>query len=120
MLQIEETHEPRAARSNRVRATPRARVRAARSDTPPPPKATRPQRPRRPASADTDRGLSLLFSFVGAASIMVADVVVMGAVEQSWVLIPGFAVLLLTTAIVFVGIMRLLADDGKDTTPDAR
>jgi hypothetical protein len=73
-----------------------------------------------PRPATADRGLGLLLSFVGALVVMVADVVIMGAVEQSWILIPGFAVLLLTTAIVFVGIMRLLADDGEDATPDAR
>jgi hypothetical protein len=66
----------------------------------------------RPAPPDTDRGLGLLFSFVGALSVMVADVVVIGAVAESWILIPGFAVLLLMAAIVFAGIMRLLADGG--------
>jgi hypothetical protein len=69
---------------------------------------------------DVDRGLSLLFSFVGAIVVMVGGVVVMGAVEQPWILIPGFAVLLLATATVFAAIMRLLADDGEDATADAR
>jgi hypothetical protein len=64
-----------------------------------------------------DRGIGLLLSFVGALSVMVADVIVIGAIDRSWILIPGFAVLLITAAIVFAGIMRLLAD-GED--PDAR
>jgi hypothetical protein len=44
---------------------------------------------------------------------MVGDVLVIGAVEESWVLIPGFLVLLLMTVIVFDRIMRLLADSGE-------
>ena len=93
MLLIEETHQPAAA----VQPHPSGA-------TPLP---------------DSDRGLGLLFSFVGALSVMVADVLVIGAVEESWILVPGFAVLLLVTAIVFVAIMRLLADDGEGA-PDAR
>jgi len=81
-------------------------------DAQPAPQAHDPHDPR-PAPADRDRGLGLLYSFVGAATIMVGDVVVVGAVEQSWVLIPGFAVLLAMTLIVFRGIMRLLADGGE-------
>jgi hypothetical protein len=62
---------------------------------------------------DADRGLSLLLTFVGALAVMVADVLVIGAVEESWVLIPGFIVLVLLTLIVFSVIMRLLADSGE-------
>jgi hypothetical protein len=69
----------------------------------------------RPASPDTDRGIGLLLSFVVGLSIMVADVVIVGAVGESWILIPGFLVLLLTAAIVFAGIMRLLADGAEDS-----
>jgi hypothetical protein len=67
-----------------------------------------------------DRGIRLLLSFTGALLVMVADVILIGAVDRSWILIPGFAVLLVMTVIVFVAIMRLLADKGEDTTPDAR
>jgi hypothetical protein len=74
--------------------------------------------PSHAASPDRDRGMSLLLSFVVAVSVMVADVVVIGAVGQSWVLIPGFAVLLLMATIIFRSIMRLLAD-GEVTGPDA-
>src|SRR3954452_6264796 len=67
-----------------------------------------------------DRGIGLLLSFTGALSVMVADVVLIGAVDRSWILIPGFAVLLVMAVIVFAAIMRLLADNGEDTSPDAR
>jgi hypothetical protein len=80
---------------------------------PPPP--VLPETPRGP-----DRGIGLLLSFTGALSVMVADVIVVGAVDRSWILIPGFAVLLLMVEIVFAAIMRLLADSGEDTSPDAR
>jgi hypothetical protein len=69
---------------------------------------------------DPDRGLGLLMAFVGALAVMVADVVLIGTVEESWILIPGYAVLLLVTAIVFAEIMHLLADGGEDTADDAR
>lgn len=75
--------------------------------------------PRGRSPRDPDRGLGLLMSFVVAATIMVADVIVIAAVEQSWILIPGFVVLLITTAIVFVGIVRLLADGGEDAAHHA-
>ena len=70
---------------------------------------------RRPVSPDRDRGLGLLMSFAGASSVIVADVVVINVVDRSWILVPGFAVLVLMTAIVFAGIMRLLADGGEDS-----
>jgi hypothetical protein len=85
----------------------------------PPVRAPRPT-DSRAAPSDPDRGIGLLLSFTGALSVMVADVLVIGAVEQSWILIPGFAVLLLATAIVFRRIMRLLADGGGEATRDAR
>src|SRR5947209_12399933 len=74
-------------------------------------RAAAPEAPREaPASEDVDRGIGLLLRFGGGAAVMVADVVVVGVVDRSWILIPAFAVLLLTTAVVFAGIMRLLAD----------
>jgi hypothetical protein len=72
-----------------------------------------------PDLLDPDGGIGLLMAFFGAICVMVADVALIGAVEQSWILIPGFAVLLLMTAIVFVAIMRLLADGAEDTAHDA-
>jgi hypothetical protein len=61
-----------------------------------------------------DRGVGLLLRFTGGISVMVADVVVVGAVDRSWVLIPGFAVLLITTAVIFTAIMRLLQDGAEE------
>src|SRR4051812_37174727 len=97
-----------------LRAAPPAPVRAAKPAHP-----TLPNQPA-PAPPDSDRGLSLLMSFVGALAVMVGDVVVIGAVEESWVLIPGFAVLVLMAGIVFTVIMRLLADSDENASPDAR
>ena len=71
------------------------------------------------ARPEPDRGIGLLLSFVGALSVMVADVVIVGAVDRSWILIPGFAVLLVMSVIVFRAIMRLLADNGEEAAPDA-
>jgi hypothetical protein len=73
-----------------------------------------------PEEREPDRGLPLLLSFVGALAVIVADVVVIGAVDESWILIPGFVVLLLMTVIVFTMIMRLLADSGEKAAGDER
>jgi hypothetical protein len=64
-----------------------------------------------------DRGISLLLAFTGATTVMVGDVVVVGAVGQSWILIPGVLVLLSMAAIVFAAIMRLLADGDTPDSP---
>jgi hypothetical protein len=77
------------------------------------------ERPARARKPDPDRGLGLLMSFVGALSVMVAVVLLVGAVEEPWILIPGFVVLLVMTAVVFAEIMHLLAD-GEDRAHDAR
>ena len=66
-----------------------------------------------PEPAPVDRGLGLLFRFVAGIAVMVADVLAVGAIGRSWVLIPAFAVLLVTTAVVFAGIMRLLSDGAE-------
>jgi hypothetical protein len=77
-------------------------------------RAAAPEAPREAgASENVDRGIGLLLRFLGGISVMVGDVVVVGAIDRSWVLIPAFAVLLLTTAVVFAGIMRLLADGAE-------
>jgi hypothetical protein len=96
-----EQHQPRATH---LRAVPPASTRAPEHAS-----AALPN----PAQPDPDRGLSLLMSFVGAVAVMVADVVVIGAVAESWILIPGFAVLAAMTVIVFSVIMRLLGDSGE-------
>jgi hypothetical protein len=102
--QLDQSHRPSAARH--LRAVPLA-------STPAP-------KPARAARPDPDRGLSLLFSFVGAVAVMVGDVLVIDAVDESWILVPGFVVLVLMTVIVFSVIMHLLADSGEGTTRDAR
>ena len=66
-----------------------------------------------PAAKDVDRGIGLLFRFSGGAAVIVADVIVVSAIDRSWILAPAFAVLLLTTFVVFAGIMRLLADGAE-------
>jgi hypothetical protein len=102
--QLEHSHRPRA--TPHLRAVPLAP-----SSGPTESRSTPP---------DADRGSSLLLTFTGAVAVMVADVVVIGAVEESWILIPGFIVLVLVTVIVFTVTMRLLADSGEKATPDAR
>ena len=71
-------------------------------------------RPSAQAFEYADRGIGLLLRFTGGISVMVADVVVIGAVGRFWVLIPGFAVLLITAAVIFTGIMRLLQDGAEE------
>jgi hypothetical protein len=83
------------------------------------PSSVQPEKPR-PDAPDPDRGLSLLLAFTAALGVMVADVLLIGAVEESWILVPGFVVLLLMTVIVFSMIMRLLADNGDKATSDER
>jgi hypothetical protein len=87
---------------------------------PPPPSAAEPRRAatseataEADAFDDVDRGIGLLLRFLAGISVMVADVVIVAAVDRSWVLIPAFAVLLLTAVVVFTGIMRLLADGAE-------
>jgi hypothetical protein len=118
--QLERLHTPVAApQHRRPRAAPLPAAPGPRSAAHVAPPASRPEEPRA-ALPGRDRGLGLLMAFTGAVSVMVADVVLVGAVAQSWILIPGFAVLLLMTAIVFAEIMRLLADGGEEAVRDAR
>jgi hypothetical protein len=58
------------------------------------------------------RGLHLIFSMGGAALLIVVDVAVMALVAETWVLIPGVVVLLVTALLVFGDIARVLRDDG--------
>ena len=58
------------------------------------------------------RGLHLIFSMGGAALLIVVDVAVMALVAETWVLVPGVIVLLLTALLVFGDIARVLRDDG--------
>ena len=66
--------------------------------------------PRQATPATGDRGIGLLLRFTGGISVMVADVIVVGAVGRFWVLAPAFAVLLITTVVIFTAILRLLRE----------
>jgi hypothetical protein len=111
--------EHRQPRAVHLREAPSPPLRATKHASAVLPSSAQPEKPP-PDVPGPDRGLSLLFAFTGALAVMVADVLVIGAVGESWILIPGFAVLLLMTAIVFTMIMRLLADSGEKANPDAR
>jgi hypothetical protein len=111
--------EHRQPRAIHLREAPWAPIRAPKHASNALPNSGQPEKPA-PDVPDPDRGPSLLLTFTGALAVMVADVVVIGAVEESWVLIPGFIVLVLVTVIVFIVTMRLLADSGEKATPDAR
>jgi hypothetical protein len=72
-----------------------------------PPKSLQPGHP---ASADSDRGLGVLFRFVIATSIAVAVVMLAVAVDRMWILVPAMAVHLSVTFVVLKGIFNLLKD----------
>ena len=67
-----------------------------------------------PAVADRSSGVLLLP--LGAVLVMVADVIVVGAVGRLWILIPAIAVDLVVILTLTVIIWRLLGDDGEDVT----
>jgi hypothetical protein len=56
-------------------------------------------------------GEFLLLVFFGATILMVVAVVLVGAVGQSWVLVPVMLVDLTATFLVLASIVRLLGDD---------
>jgi hypothetical protein len=70
--------------------------------------------PASPAVADRSSGVLLLP--LGAVLVMVADVIVVGAVGRLWILIPAIAVDLLVILTLTVAIWRLLGDAGEDVT----
>jgi hypothetical protein len=77
--------------------------------------------PTSPAVADRSSGVLLLP--LGAVIVMVADVIVVGAVGRLWILLPAIAIDLLVSLTLTVAILRLLGDDGEDVTttmPDER
>lgn len=53
-----------------------------------------------------------MFVFFAATTIMVVAVVLVGAVEQWWVLVPVMLVDFVVTFAVIASIVRLLGDDG--------
>jgi hypothetical protein len=75
------------------------------------------------SAAVADRSSGVLLLPLVAILVMVADVIVVGAVGRLWILIPAIAVDLLVILTLAVAILRLLGDDGEDVTttmPDER
>jgi len=75
------------------------------------------------SAAVADRFSGVLLLPLGAVLVMVADVIVVGAVGRLWILIPAIAFDLLVILTLTVAILRLLGDDGGDvptTMPDER
>ena len=66
--------------------------------------------PSAPAPLGPDRGLGLLYRFVGATALVVAALLVVNAVGHSWILVPAMALHLLVTYVVIAAIARLLKD----------
>lgn len=64
-------------------------------------------------SASGDQGDSALVVFVAAILLVVAAVVVAGAVDRLWVLVPAMVVDFAVTFGVVLTINRLLGDDGE-------
>jgi hypothetical protein len=67
---------------------------------------------RRGPPPQADRGLTLLIVFTASALLVVALVVVAGAVGQLWVLAPIMVVDFAVTAAVLVTVAKLLEDAG--------
>lgn len=123
-------HHPRSAeidlkrRANRRGAWANERLspRALRSRTDPNCQAQQ-ERGASASAAVADRSSAVLLLPLGAVLVMVADVIVVGAVGRLWILIPAIAVDLLVILTLTVAILRLLGDDGEDvptTTLDER
>ena len=75
--------------------------------------------PAAPERLGPDRGLGLLYRFVGATALVVAVVLIVAAVGQLWILIPAMAVHLFVTYLVLDDIARLLKDgDDADSTQE--
>lgn len=66
--------------------------------------------PGAPTPLGPDRGLGLLYRFVGATALVVAALLVVNAVGRSWVLAPAIALHLVLTYVVIAAIARLLKD----------
>jgi len=117
----------RHPRSAEIDPKRRANRRGAWSNRPLSPRAPKCQaQQERGASASAavaDRSSGVLLLPLGAVLVMVADVIVVGAVGRLWILIPAIAVDLLVILTLTVAILRLLGDDGEDvptTMPDER
>jgi hypothetical protein len=71
-----------------------------------------PVQPKPASPLERDRGTRLLLIFFGATLVMVVAVVLVGVVDQTWVLVPVMLIDLLVTFAVVAAIMGLLDDDG--------
>lgn len=76
--------------------------------------APAPSTPSRPEPLGPDRGLGLLYRFLAATAVVVAALLVVEAVGESWVLVPAMAIHLFVTYVVISAIARLMEDgDGE-------
>jgi hypothetical protein len=86
-------------------------VAPARSGAPP---TTVPMNERRsPGAGGLSRGDQLLLVFFVATMIMVVAVVLVGAVDQMWVLVPVMLVDLIVTSALIATLVRLIGDDDR-------
>jgi hypothetical protein len=115
-LHAETLRPPVDHRPRRAPATPRPRrpdATAAGWDAP----ATRPPDEQATAGreppAQADRGLMLLIIFTASALLVVALVVLAGAVGQMWILAPIMIVDFAVTAAVLVTVAKLLEDAAR-------
>jgi hypothetical protein len=65
-----------------------------------------------PGAGRSSRGDRLLLVFVAATVIMVVAVVLVGAVDRAWVLVPVMLVDLVVTFAVIATLVGLIGDDG--------
>jgi hypothetical protein len=69
--------------------------------------------PPSPSAGASPRGDYLLLVFFAAAMVMVVAVVLVGAVDQMWVLVPVMLVDLTVTFAVVATLVSMLGDDGQ-------
>jgi hypothetical protein len=69
------------------------------------------------ATRAVDPGPGVLLLPLAAILLMVCDVIVVGAVDSLWVLIPAVVFDLLVIFVLAIAILRLLAHEGDDPQP---
>ena len=99
----------RAAGSGATTHPPRAPIRRREHPSPAPPLVSepRPEQDQRPID-----GLGPLWMFLVASLAIVGAVVLAGAVDRWWILVPVMCIFLVSTFGVLASIMRLLRDSG--------
>lgn len=104
--------ERRAAGATTAAPRPQSRPRPAQAyDSPRRRQPDEPEIPDRRPSSTVDRGLILLVVFTASALLIVALVVLVGAVGSWWILIPVMMADLAVTAAVLVTVARLIEGD---------